>query len=163
MYSWAGTLSGRHTHPVLARLPDTDMTTYSILIRPWGLPSTEVSNSLLLSCSSKTNGTVFIAGADACIIVYACNSPTSAERIESWFNAFVERCPLKDGQERDFPFICVGNKHDLVRSTQDKDLVHEKDVLGILKRICPPVEPNKSVSIDHKPSGMPSEYCLVRS
>ncbi|KAK9900244.1 hypothetical protein P389DRAFT_192529 [Cystobasidium minutum MCA 4210] len=100
-------------------------------------------------------GAAFYRGADACIIVYACNSRTSAERIESWYNAFIERCPLKDGQERTFPFICVGNKHDLVDSTSRQDLVEEEDVLDMLRRICPPVQPDKPVKKDAHPSGVP--------
>lgn len=99
-------------------------------------------------------------GADACIIVYACNSPTSASRIESWYNAFVERCPLNEGQERTFPFICVGNKHDLLRSTAEQAVVREEEVLGILQRLCPPVEPDRPVSRQQKPSAMPSG-CFV--
>jgi hypothetical protein len=42
-YSWAGTLSGRHTRPALARLPDTDIYTMPFSFRLWERPSTEVS------------------------------------------------------------------------------------------------------------------------
>jgi hypothetical protein len=70
---------------------------------------------------------------------------------------------LNEGQERSFPFICIGNKHDLVRSSNSQDLVDEEDVLEMLQRICPPLQVNVPVKKDQKPSAIPSASRELRS
>ena len=84
----------------------------------------------------------------------------SLEKIESWYHSFVERCPLPDGQERAFPFVCVGNKHDLAVSPTE-DLVKEQDAVATLRGLCPPLKSNDTTTKDFPPSEAPGEFSFA--
>ena len=98
------------------------------------------------------------SGADACILVYSCENRQSYTSLERWFHSFVDKCPLLDGEERTFPFVCVGNKHDLVRSSDTANLVDEKEVKALLGRLLPTLGGGDTVKKEAPPSSVPSAF-----
>ena len=97
-------------------------------------------------------------GADACILVYSCENRQSYTSLERWFHSFVDKCPLLDGEERTFPFVCVGNKHDLVRSSDTANLVDEDEVKALLGRLLPALGSSDTVKKEPPPSAVPSAF-----
>lgn len=97
-----------------------------------------------------------LAGADACILVYSRTSKSSAKKLESWFNAFIDRYPLQPDQAKTYPFVCIGNKQDLVRSTDTSDVVDEDEVETLLEKLSPRPQPDIVVHEDQHPSAFPS-------
>ena len=103
------------------------------------------------------------SGADACILVYSCENRQSYTSLERWFHSFVDKCPLLDGEERTFPFVCVGNKHDLVRSSDTANLVDEKEVKALLGRLLPTLGGGDTVKKEAPPSSVPSAFGIYPS
>ena len=79
------------------------------------------------------------AGADACILVYARNSRKSLAQLETWHQSFLDKCPVPEDDESTFPFICLGNKDDLEKSTDKAEWVNEDDAIAVLDELCPPL------------------------
>ena len=103
------------------------------------------------------------AGADACILVYSRTSKQSYKKLESWYNSFVERYPLQPDQVKTYPFVCIGNKQDLVRSTDTSNVVDEEEVETLLARLLPRPQPDIVVHQDQHPSSLSSSQlsCLL--
>jgi len=61
-------------------------------------------------------GNAFYRGADACVLVYDITSAASFQKIEEWKSNFLEQSGTESPEE--FPFLLLGNKHDLAASRE---------------------------------------------
>jgi len=61
-------------------------------------------------------GNAFYRGADACVLVYDITSQDSFTKIEQWKTNFLEQSGTEHPDQ--FPFLLLGNKHDLAASRQ---------------------------------------------
>lgn len=106
-------------------------------------------------------------GADSCILVYDATAP--AEQIlaslRSWFNEFILRCPISEESIRDFPFIVVGNKVDLLPGGAAKAVegATRAAVGKLLRELVPPLPPLPSSkpapTNGHTTESSPSDNC----
>lgn len=78
--------------------------------------------------------TAFFRGADAVIFFYDSSDRKTLDALERWWAVFRDKCPVREGTERDFPIIVVGNKSDLAGT----DKVEEADVQVLWDRLVPP-------------------------
>lgn len=82
----------------------------------------------------RSLGSAFYRGSDAVVLVYS--SPESLQSLKSWFDEFRARCPVEEGELRDFAWVAVGNKTDLWEETGDG--VSPEESKEALEQLLPP-------------------------
>ncbi|KZT24294.1 ras-domain-containing protein [Neolentinus lepideus HHB14362 ss-1] len=80
----------------------------------------------------------FFRGADAAILVFDVNHPQTLEALRKWWEDFKEKAPVRDDEVDDYCCVVVGNKVDLVGTSNGDGKVSELDALRFMDEIIPP-------------------------
>eukprot|EP01084_Bolivina_argentea_P189052 325243_1 len=73
-------------------------------------------------------GVAFYRGADACILVYDITNKKSFQSLELWKDEFISNAAPRNPKE--FPFIILGNKYDLVKESPDMRMISIEQALS---------------------------------
>lgn len=72
---------------------------------------------------------------------------------------------MPEGQERSFPFVCVGNKSDVLKEGKKDDKQGEnvdlEEVKKLLEELCPPLDKESRIEKTAQPSAVPCEFTIA--
>ena len=85
----------------------------------------------------------FFRGADAAVLMFDVNRPATLHALTRWWSEFRVHAPLHDEDMADYCLVVVGNKTDLVRSSEGV-AVSESTALRFINELVPPSESRSS-------------------
>lgn len=85
----------------------------------------------------------FFRGADAAVLMFDVNRPATLHALTRWWSEFRTHAPLPDKDMEDYCLVVIGNKTDLVRSSEGV-AVPESAALRFIKELVPPSDSRPS-------------------
>ncbi|KAI9450512.1 ras-domain-containing protein [Lactarius psammicola] len=85
----------------------------------------------------------FFRGADAAVLMFDVNRPATLHALTRWWSEFRAHAPLPDEDMKDYCLVVVGNKTDLIRSSESA-AVPEGTALRFIDELVPPSESRSS-------------------
>jgi Ras-related protein Rab-7A len=153
----------------------------SVTLQIWVRPSpSPFSDPTTLTWRQDTAGqerfsslsTAFFRGADAALLMFDVNQPTTLHALTRWWSEFRACAPLADEDMEGYCLVVVGNKTDLI-SSSDNATVSEEDALRFIDELVPPSETRSSspaTPVDERDwiparvaSGSDDEICAHRN
>ncbi|KAG6811782.1 hypothetical protein H0H92_005852, partial [Tricholoma furcatifolium] len=117
-------------------LPHPSKPSESVVLQIWDTAGQERFSSL---------SSAFFRGADAALLMFDVNSPSTMTALKKWWAEFRERAPLADEDMEDFCCVVVGNKMDL---SGGDERVTEAEVKAFLTELVPPTPGSPTPSWD---------------
>lgn len=104
----------------------------------------------------------FFRGADAVLLMFDVNRPETLQGLHKWWGEFKARAPVADEDAEDFCVVVVGNKIDLVESTQTNGAGPSRVTESDAERFLEELIPRSEVEADEEDSFEENDLFLSR-